>query len=213
MNRHDPHRRQWALRSGSPGAGENSTAISLDPGCLHADPPSTEGVHMKTSDLLLDAFDRVTQTARRAVDGLDEEALALRVDPGANTIAWLVWHLCRVQDDHLADAFGTAQVWTAQGWADRFGLPFAENATGYGQSADEVAQVRVSAELLLGYLDAVRDASAAQLAGVTDAELDRVVDTAWHPPVTLGVRLVSVVSDGLQHAGQAAYIRGISKRR
>jgi uncharacterized damage-inducible protein DinB len=168
---------------------------------------------MKTSDLLLDSFDRVTQTARRAVKGLDEDTLTLRVDPGANTIAWLVWHLCRVQDDHLADAFDTAQVWNEQGWADRFGLPFDDDATGYGQSRDEVGQVRVPADLLLGYLDAVHDASAALLAGVTDAELDRVVDTNWDPPVSLGVRLVSVVSDGLQHAGQAAYVRGIAQRR
>ncbi len=168
---------------------------------------------MKTSDLLLDAFDRVTQTARRAVTGLDRETLTRRVDPGANTIAWLVWHLCRVQDDHLADAFDTTQVWTAQGWADRFRLPFDDDATGYGQTAAEVGQVRVPAELLLGYLDAVHDASAALLAAVTDADLDRVVDPNWDPPVTLGVRLVSVVSDGLQHAGQAAYVRGVAQRR
>ncbi len=168
---------------------------------------------MHTSDLLLDAFDRVTQTARRVVNGLEVRTLTFRVETDANTIGWLIWHLCRVQDDHLADAFDTAQVWTEQGWAERFGLPFDEDATGYGHSADDVGQVRVSAELLAGYLDAVHDAAAAQLAAVTDADLDRVVDTAWDPPVTLGVRLISVVSDGLQHAGQAAYVRGIAERR
>ena len=167
---------------------------------------------MKSSDLLLDAFDRVAQTARRAVDGADAETLTWRVDPDANTIAWLLWHLARVQDDHVADAFGTEQVWTAQGWAGRFALPFDDDATGYGQSTDEVAQVRVSAELLVGYLQAVRDATATQLAGLEDADLDRVVDDAWDPPVTLGVRLISVISDGLQHAGQAAYVRGVSQR-
>jgi hypothetical protein len=36
-----------------------------------------------------------------------------------------------------------------------------------------------------------------------------VVDASWDPPVTLGVRLVSVISDDLQHAGQAAYLRGM----
>lgn len=168
---------------------------------------------MQTSDLLLDAFDRVTQTARRAVDGLDRSTLIFRVHPEANTISWLIWHLCRVQDDHLADAFDTAQVWTEQGWAERFGLPFDEDATGYGHSADDVGQVRVPAELLVGYLDAVHDAATAQLAAVTDAALDRVVDNAWDPPVTLGVRLISVISDGLQHAGQAAFVRGIAERR
>jgi hypothetical protein len=40
-----------------------------------------------------------------------------------------------------------------------------------------------------------------------------VVDEAWDPPVTLGVRLVSVIDDCAQHAGQAAFVRGIVLRR
>jgi hypothetical protein len=48
--------------------------------------------------------------------------------------------------------------------------------------------------------------------GLTDADLDRVVDRRWDPPVTLGVRLVSVADDDLQHAGQAAFARGVVER-
>ena len=48
---------------------------------------------------------------------------------------------------------------------------------------------------------------------LTDADLGRIVDERWDPPVTLGVRLISVISDGLQHAGQAAYVRGLAERR
>ena len=44
---------------------------------------------------------------------------------------------------------------------------------------------------------------------VTDDDLDRVVDTRWTPQVTLGVRLVSVLDDDMQHVGQAAYLRGL----
>ena len=137
----------------------------------------------------------------------------MRLDPDANTIAWLVWHLTRVQDDHVADAFDGEQVWISQGWAERFDLPFAVAAHGYGQSSADVAQVRSSADLLLGYLDAVQAQTVKYLETVTDADLDRVVDERWDPPVTLGVRLVSVISDCLQHAGQAAFIRGVADRR
>ncbi len=168
---------------------------------------------MNTSELLLDAFDRVRQTVHRVVDGLDVGTLTYRADPEANTIAWLAWHIGRVQDDHLADAFGTPQVWAEQGWAERFGLPFDEDATGYGQNPEEVGRVRVAADLLTGYLDAVHEAARVHLSGLSDAELDRVVDTNWDPPVTLGVRLISVVSDGLQHAGQASYVKGLAQRR
>jgi hypothetical protein len=100
-------------------------------------------------------------------------------------------------------------VWTAQGFADRFDLPFDVSAIGYGQTTDEVGQVRADAGLLTEYLRAVHEQTASYLATLGPDDLDRVVDTRWDPPVTLGVRLVSVVSDDLQHAGQAAYVRGL----
>ena len=48
------------------------------------------------------------------------------------------------------------------------------------------------------------------IAGVTDAELARIVDENWEPPVTASVRLVSIIDDCAQHLGQAAYIEGIA---
>ena len=164
---------------------------------------------MTPAELLNDAFERVLQTATGAVDGLTDEQLATRPAPDANSIAWLVWHLTRVQDDHVADAAGTEQVWTAQDFVTRFDLPFDTSATGYGMSSEEVGHVRAGAELLADYLRAVHAATASYVAGLAPEDLDRVVDERWDPPVTLGVRLVSVISDDLQHAGQAAYVRGL----
>jgi hypothetical protein len=164
---------------------------------------------MRGSDLLVDAFGRIREVVHETVAGLSTEQLAYRVTGSANSIAWLVWHLTRIQDDHVADVAGTAQVWTAAGWVDRFGLPFHPSATGYGHGPDEVAAVAVPGALLTGYHDAVHEATVRYLKGLRDNDFDRVVDRAWDPPVTLGVRLVSVVGDDLQHAGQAAYLRGI----
>jgi uncharacterized damage-inducible protein DinB len=164
---------------------------------------------MTPAELLKDAFGRVLESGLAVVDGLDDEQLTHRVGPDANTIAWLVWHLARVQDDHVADVAGTEQVWTAQGFADRFGLPFDATAIGYGQTTAEVGQVKAPAELLAAYLQATHDATIAFLDTLTEADLDRVVDQRWDPPVTLAVRLVSVVNDDAQHVGQAAYVRGL----
>ncbi|WP_377268059.1 DUF664 domain-containing protein [Peterkaempfera sp. SMS 1(5)a] len=165
-------------------------------------------------ELLADAFDRVLETVREVLDGITPEQLTARVDDGGNSVAWLVWHLTRIQDDHVADAGGTEQIWTAQGWYDRFGLPFTPEATGYGHSSREVGKVRdVPAELLLGYHEAVHDHTVRFVAPLTSAALHQVVDDSWTPPVTLAVRLVSVVSDDLQHAGQAAFVRGVLQRR
>ncbi len=165
---------------------------------------------MQSRDLLLYAYGQIAETFRSTVAGLSADELATRVGPDANPIGWLAWHLLRVQDDHVADVAGTEQVWTADGWAGRFGLPVADPATGYGMSGEEVAAVRVpSADLLLGYSDAVHARTAEFLRGLSDDDLDRVVDERWDPPVTLGVRLVSVLSDDLQHLGQAGYVRGL----
>ncbi|SDQ85206.1 Protein of unknown function [Quadrisphaera sp. DSM 44207] len=162
--------------------------------------------------MLADAFGRVREAVHEAVEGLGREELAHRPGGGANSIAWLVWHLTRVQDDHVAEAAGREQVWTAQGWAQRFALPFDDAATGYGQSSTEVGAVRADAEALLGYHDAVHEQTVDVLRSTGEADLDRVVDDSYDPPVTLGVRLVSVVGDDLQHAGQAAYARGLFDR-
>src|SRR5919199_71958 len=107
---------------------------------------------METPDLLLYAYDQVEEVFRAAVSGLSAEQLAARLDPQANSIGWLAWHLTRVQDDHVADVAGREQVYTAQGFARRFDLPFDDTATGYGFSSDDVGRTRVgSADLLVEY--------------------------------------------------------------
>lgn len=164
------------------------------------------------NDLLADAFGRIRADVHGAVEGLDPDQLAHRLDADANSIAWLVWHLTRVQDDHIAAAADTPQVYP-DGWAARFGLPFPEHATGYGHSSADVAAVRASAEALLGYQDAVHERIRGYVNGLLETDLARIVDEAWNPPVTLAVRLVSVVDDAMQHAGQAAFVRGIVERR
>ncbi len=165
-----------------------------------------------TADLLRDGYTRIAEETRGVLDGLPPSLLTYRVDPSANTIAWLIWHLTRIEDDHLADAFGGGQVWIDEGWAKRFALPFPDDAHGYGQTPADVAEVQPSVDDLLGYFEAVHARSVELLGGVTDEDLDRVVDTRWDPPVTLAVRLMSVLSDGLQHIGQAAFVRGVAER-
>ena len=167
---------------------------------------------MKSTDLLLDAFGRIRDEAAETVSGLGDEQLTFRVDPGANTIAWLVWHLTRIQDNHVAEAAGEPELWLEDGWADRFGLSLDPADTGYGHSVDDVAKVRASAELLTGYADAVGERTRRYLSSLDDEALDRVVDERWDPPVTLGVRLVSVIGDDMAHLGQAQYVRGLQQR-
>ena len=167
---------------------------------------------MDVKGVLIDAYGRIKEEVHAAVDGLSPEDLHARPAPGANSIAWLVWHLTRIQDDHVADASGLDQVWGSQGWEKRFGLGLPRHDTGYGHSAAQVGKVRVdSADLLTGYYDAVHEQTLGALRTLAAKDLERIVDERWDPPVTLGARLVSVLSDDLQHVGQAAYLRGLSQ--
>ncbi|HYN66632.1 MAG TPA: DinB family protein [Ornithinibacter sp.] len=166
-----------------------------------------------TADLLVDFLERVRETAHRVLDDTPEHLLATPPAPGTNTVAWLVWHLTRGLDEQVADAFGHDPVWEAGGWRERMALPLPPDAHGYGMTFDEVLLVQASAEHLGGYLDAACEAATDAVRTVSDTDLDRVVDDGWDPPVTLAVRLVSVVDDCTQHVGQASYASGILSRR
>jgi hypothetical protein len=168
---------------------------------------------MDVAALLLEIYGRIPPLAREAVDGLDAAALTDAPSPGANTVGWLIWHLTRVQDHHISELIDQEQLWVTGDWPARFGLAPDPHNTGYGHHPDDVASVRPrSASDLLDYLDAVDERTRAFLGSVTPDELERIVDRRWDPPVTLGVRLVSVADDCLQHAGQAAYVRGLLER-
>jgi hypothetical protein len=165
---------------------------------------------MTANELMIDAFDRIRQSVHTTIQGLSEKDLTFRPGAGANSIAWLIWHLTRIQDDHIAGLAGTSQLWE-QGWFEKFELPFAKSATGYGQTSKEVGAVKSSSKLLLDYYDAVHASTVTWLSKLKESDYAKVVDERWSPPVTLGVRLISILSDDLQHAGQAAYVHGLIK--
>ncbi len=161
-------------------------------------------------ELLRDAFTRLIEHVDEIADGLTDEVADYRATPEANSIAWLIWHSARVQDIQLADVAGVEQVWLGDGWVDRFGLDLPRNDTGYGHTPEQVAKVKAAPDLLSGYYHAVHKLTLEYIAGVTAADLERVVDTNWDPPVTASARLVSIIDDCAQHLGQAAYVRGIA---
>jgi len=165
---------------------------------------------MDVAALLLELYGRIPPLVREAVDGLDPQHLVEMPAPGANSIAWLVWHLIRVQDHHVAELLEVDQLWVDGGWADRFGLDRDPQDHGYGHTAEQVAAVRPEGpDVLVEYLEATWARTRTMLERLTASDLDRVVDRRWDPPVTLGVRLISIADESLQHVGQAAYVRGL----
>ena len=120
----------------------------------------------------------------------------------------------RVTHDRKALA-GREQAWIADKWHEKFGKPADPEDTGHGYSAEQVAAIRPeSPRLLVDYHNAVYNRSLEYIKGLEDADLDRVLnEPRWNPMPTVGVRLVSVINDNTQHAGQACYLRGLMEDR
>jgi hypothetical protein len=168
---------------------------------------------MDVNDLLLDGYGRLPDLVRSAVEDLSPDDLRWAPGELANPIGWLVWHLTRVQDSHVAELVDAKQVYLSGPWPQRFGLEPDPEDTGYDHTIEQVGTVRPeNAEALVEYYDAVHEVTVGFLRGLTATDLDRVVDERWDPPVTLGVRLISVLDDDLEHVGQAAYVRGLLGR-
>ncbi len=165
---------------------------------------------MEGADFIAEALGKVNAILHRSLEGAPADMLCRMPAPHANSMAWTAWHLTRVHDDHISDLAGLPELWVSDGWHARFGMEAGDEETGQGHTFDEVAAFKVeSADVLLAYQDAVLERSKEYLAGLKPADMDRELDEPQYDPLpTLGVRLVSIVSDNTQHAGQVAYLRG-----
>lgn len=168
---------------------------------------------MRSVEIIRDSLGRVHELIPAVLDGMDAADLTWRPDADSNPVGWLVWHLCRTEDGHLAEIAGHDDLWLADGWQQRFGLPYPPAAGGFGQTSEQVGRFTVDGpELLIGYAAAVAGQTNRILDGLGDTDLDRIIDRNWDPPVTVGVRIVSVMVETAQHVGQAAYLKGLRDR-
>ena len=166
---------------------------------------------MEGTKLLADALGRIKGGLERALTGVSLEELHRLPQSDCNSIAWLAWHLTRVQDDHISSLASREQAWTDEGWHTRFGLEPDPSNVGWGHTPEQVAAFRSpDAQTLLDYHAAVMKRSTGYLATLGPADLGRVLnEPQWATSVTVGVRLVSVVNDGTEHMGQINYLRGL----
>ncbi len=171
------------------------------------------------NELVLDAFARVAEDVREVLHGSNVDDLLWQPEKASNPMGWLIWHLSRVEDDHMAglasmvSGQAVQQVYVTGGFTDRFALPYPSGAVGYGMTADQVRAFTVSGPDVLGeYYDAVHGQTLSIVGTLQDADYATIVDRRWTPPVTAAVRLVSVINDVTQHVGQAAYVKGLRER-
>jgi hypothetical protein len=167
---------------------------------------------MESAGLVLDALGRVRDMVGSAVKDLTPEEL---LAPPRPHIAWLAWHLSRVQDANFSGLMQQPQLWIAGGWHARFNMPPEprDYGSGHRQTRAQVEAFTVTdKQLLLDYLDAVFAQSRSYLSMVSNSDLNRELDEPqYQPRPTLSVRLTSVINCNTRHAGQIEYLRGLIK--
>jgi DinB superfamily len=176
--------------------------------------PGAQEAAVDWRELIVDGYDRLPELVEEVLGGVRAADLDWAPRPGCNPLGWTVWHLTRVQDGQIADLMGQADLWTRDGWHAKFNRPADHDDSGYGHTPEQVRAFRSpSANVQLDYLRAVTARTKHYLASLTPADLDRPLDEPGPDPATVGVRLVSIVADCHQHAGEASYIRGLLKAR
>ncbi len=170
---------------------------------------------MEWRELILDGYDRLPDMMKEVLAGVLMAGLDWQPHRDCNSLGWTVWHLTRVQDSQIADLMGEEQLWIKDGWYKRFKRPADPEDTGYGHTPQQVRAFKSpSVRVQLDYLRAVVERTKQYLASLTPSDLDRELDEPWYKPLpTVGVRIVSVLADCHQHAGEASYIRGLLKAK
>src|SRR5690625_791111 len=164
---------------------------------------------MDARDILTDAASRPLAAIRAVAELITPGNLNAHPGGHDNSIAWLLWHMGREIDVQVAHLAGTEELWTASGYAEQLGIT--EEGIGYGHTPAQARAVTArDPHPLLDYLTAATAALQEYLASLDPSALGEVIDSDWDPPVTRGTRLVSIIDDAAQHAGQVGYALSIA---
>jgi hypothetical protein len=166
------------------------------------------------NQVIVGLLERATSQIKLATDGATDEQLYYRPTTNANSIAWLVWHLSRLQDLVTSSVSGDTEVWYTDGWVEQFALPpdLPNDATGWGDSTLQVDSFRVDRATLFGYMEAAHRVARERVSRLSPEQLEQTI--AWgtaQTPLTSPAwsALIVLLNDSIQHTGQINYVRGL----
>lgn len=162
--------------------------------------------------LITDLFVRISQELEQVLEGLTVDELNKKPAPDGNSVGWLAWHLTRSHDRNTSELLAEEQLWTKDKWHARFDRAPDPADTGFGHSSEDIAAFRSpDSKTLLQYHLAVLELVKGYISGtLSETDLEREVESPTLGNIaTVRARLVGIISEGLQHVGQAAYVRGL----
>lgn len=163
---------------------------------------------MNASDVFKLGLSRNNAIIALAIKDLSEDDIHDQPGESDNTIAWMIWHQTRYEDNSIAVMSGGEQVWTTGKWHEKFGMPPDPENNGVGHKPDQVRSFRAAKDDLLAYMAAVRPQTKSYLGGLSETDLDRTLTNIFGEALTVGEWLTRLLGDHTQHAGQICYLRG-----
>ena len=151
-----------------------------------------------------EVHDRILQD----VSDRTQEQLQWRPNPETANIAYLLWHLVRIEDLTTQTQFRKAPtIYEAEGWANRLGLDPQLGPAGLTPEQRDALAYRL--EDFLPYAHRVWDSTSEVLKGMRDEDLEQPVRIPDLPEATnVGALFRTVfVSHPWRHLGEILYIK------
>ena len=165
---------------------------------------------MNAINFIDSAIFEVNRSFVNEVEPLTEKQMFFRPTTEANSISFLIWHFPRVEDNvfhRISTVDGTESVWQRDKWYEKFGVPANESGTGY--TPDQVAAFKPPKDLLVSYVESVRQSIQDSLSTMTDDDLDRQLNPD-NPRLTVGRQIQSIiVGHGFFHLGEVRFLKGL----
>lgn len=168
---------------------------------------------MDVRDFALQSLNESQTALMQAVDSLSQEELMRQPQPGANHIAFILWHMVRAEDWFFHYLFQRVpQVWESEQWHEKLNLPDDPRVTGFGYTEEQVASFpSIQLRDLIAYSEAVRARTVDYLRSVNPARFDEIAKSRLFGEVSIGNLIGHLLIELAQHVGQIAYIREMVK--
>ena len=161
---------------------------------------------MDAKEFALEALERARAVTMIAIDGLTPEHFHWRPNPTANSIAFLLWHISRVEDRFTSDLRNMEEIWLTEEWHKKFAVAISENGIGWGP--EQIQDFRPAIELVVSYLQRVRNISLETISRLNISQFKEQL-TPSRPDFTVANTLQTIVYHENHHQGAIGYIRGL----
>ena len=165
---------------------------------------------MEAKELILKSLEQSQRFLTNALDGLTQEEAAWSPSPECNSIAFILWHMTRVEDFFVNRIIQReTELYEAEGWREKLGTPAKDS--GYEYTVEQLqAWPAPKLETLQGYAISVREKTLAFLKAMPPEKLSEV-PRPDRSPDSIGDTLGRISTEIALHVGQICYLRGMQR--